>query len=69
MFSDAQLSGVITRSNIVRYNIKLITWTSAKYQSDAGSTKDTPYRARYGVSFISICENIDRVMTAPPYIV
>ena len=28
----------------------------------------SPYRASYGVSFVSICEEIDRVITAPPCI-
>ena len=35
-----QSSAVITRSNIIRYGI---TGTEAEYQSDAWSTKDTPY--------------------------
>ena len=40
----------------------------AEYQSDAGSTKDTPYLALTGeiwVSFVNIFETFGRVLTAP----
>ena len=51
-------------------NWKMITGTEAEYQSDAGYTKDTPYlekRASSGVNFVTICENIYRVIAAPHY--
>ena len=54
-----QLSAVITRSNIVRYYINdYRNWgnTSIRYWIHK--------RARYGVSFVKICEKIDRVNTA-----
>ena len=43
-WNTLQLSAVIMRSNIVRYDITsvIITETEAEYLSDAGSTKDTP---------------------------
>ena len=45
----------------------MIAETQAEYQSNAGSTKDTPYLDLTGelwVSFVNICEKIDRIMTA-----
>ena len=54
-----QSSAIITWSNIVR----ILTGTEAGCQSDAGSTKDTP--ASYGVCFVNICEEKDRVTMAP----
>ena len=44
----------------------IITDNEAEYQSDAGSTKDTPYI--YGVPFVNICQKIDRVITALHYV-
>ena len=44
--------------------------TVAEYQSDAGPTKDTPYLAltrELWVSFVNICEKIERVIMAPHY--
>ena len=52
----------------VSQTLLVITETGAKYQSDAGSTKRHPYlslMASHGVSFVNICEKIDRVITAP----
>ena len=43
----------------------IITVNEAEYQSDAGSTKDTPYI--YGVP-VNICQKIDRVITALHYV-
>ena len=46
--------------------MQIITWiiagTEAEYQSDPGSQKS------YGVSFVNICEKIDRVVTALHFI-
>ena len=46
-----QLSAVIMRSNIQR----LITGTETEYQSDTGSTKDTPYLALMGELWRVFC--------------
>ena len=46
----------------------MITRTEAEYQSDAGSTKDTPYPALPGEIWGVFCEyfeKMDRVITAP----
>ena len=47
----------------------MITVIEVKYQSDSGYQKTPitrPYgRASYEVSFVNICEKIDRVITAP----
>ena len=46
----------------------MIRGTEAEYQSDAGSTKDTPYLTLtgnlWGV-FVNICEKIDHFIAAP----
>ena len=45
-----------------------ITGNEVEYQSDAGLSKDTPYLALTGelwVSFVNVCEKIDRVITEP----
>ena len=46
----------------------MIRRTEAEYQSDAGSTKDTPYLTLtgnlWGV-FVNICEKIDHFIAAP----
>ena len=55
------------RYNAVQYS-SILHRTEAEYQSDAESTKYTPYLVLtdelWGV-FVNICEKIDRVITAP----
>ena len=46
----------------------MIAETQAEYQSDAGSTKETPYLCLTGELwgvFVNIFEKIDRILTAP----
>ena len=70
---------VLTNTVECRYNAvqyckilyKYLYWIEAEHQSDAGSTKDTPYlaqRTSYGVSFVHVCKKSDSAITAPYYI-
>ena len=48
----------------------MIIEIEAEHQSDAGTTKHTPYLARTGelwggVYFVNICEKTNRIITAP----
>ena len=59
---------VITRYNIVRYymnNYKNWGRKSIRCWIHKKTSHTSPYRASYVVSFVNICEKIDRVITAP----
>ena len=50
---------------ILQEFILIITGTEEEYQSDAKSTKDTPYLALTGKLWGVFCEKIDHVIMAP----
>ena len=56
------------QSNIVRYYKQLLQelWQNINQMLHPQKTPYTsPKRVSYGVSFVNICEKIDRVLTAP----
>ena len=68
-WSNIQSSAVLTRPNMIRYLTNICR--NSDRISEAGPIIDIPYlarRASYGLSFVKICEKIDRVITAPHYI-
>ena len=61
-----QSSAVITRSSIVRYHINNFSnWVRTSIRCWIHKRQEQEQRASYGVSFVNICEKIDRVITAP----
>ena len=68
-WSNIQSSAVLTRPNMIRYFINICR--NSDRISEAGPIIDIPYlarRANYGLSFVKMCEKIDRVITVPHYI-